>query len=276
MAGTAASSWRPGVRHRRGGRLFAIVVASGFSRTYDDHRTPMTALPWPPPGELRLDSLRPYDGRGVRIAIVDSGVHDAHPHVAGCAIEGVGVDAEGRVSPGFVDRLGHGTAVAAAIAEKAPGSTLLVARVFERELKATAAALVAAVDWAVAGRARLINLSLGTTNPAHADLLAAAVGRARSAGVWIVAAGPEPEVAWLPGSLPDVIGVSLDWTLPRDQCCVEVDQPGSGEDRASRISVRASGYPRPIPGVPPERNLKGLSFAVANATGLLALTLTGK
>jgi hypothetical protein len=31
-----------------------------------------------------------------------------------------------------------------------------------------------------------------------------------------------------------------------------------------------SGYPRPVPGVPPERNLKGISFAVANVTGLLA------
>lgn len=34
--------------------------------------------------------------------------------------------------------------------------------------------------------------------------------------------------------------------------------------------ARASGYPRPIPGVPPERNLKGISFAVANVTGVLA------
>jgi hypothetical protein len=41
----------------------------------------------------------------------------------------------------------------------------------------------------------------------------------------------------------------------------------------AKRSVRASGYPRPIPGVDPERNLKGLSFAVANATGLLALML---
>ncbi len=38
---------------------------------------------------------------------------------------------------------------------------------------------------------------------------------------------------------------------------------------------RASGYPRPAPGIPPERNLKGLSFAVANVTGALARTLTG-
>ena len=47
-------------------------------------------------------------------------------------------------------------------------------------------------------------------------------------------------------------------------------------DPDGEVRVKASGFPRPIPGVPPERNLKGLSFAVANATGLLALTLQGE
>ena len=42
------------------------------------------------------------------------------------------------------------------------------------------------------------------------------------------------------------------------------------------VRLRASGYPRPIPGVPPERNLKGLSFAVANASGFLALAIEGQ
>ena len=32
----------------------------------------------------------------------------------------------------------------------------------------------------------------------------------------------------------------------------------------------ASPYPRPIPGVPVERNLSGVSFAVANVSGLAA------
>ena len=39
---------------------------------------------------------------------------------------------------------------------------------------------------------------------------------------------------------------------------------------ASRPLFRASGYPRPIPGVPREKNLAGISFAVANATGFIA------
>ena len=39
------------------------------------------------------------------------------------------------------------------------------------------------------------------------------------------------------------------------------------------VDLAASGYPRPIPGVPVERNLSGISFAVANVTGFLARLL---
>ncbi|HKE03537.1 MAG TPA: hypothetical protein VKE91_05735, partial [Blastocatellia bacterium] len=39
----------------------------------------------------------------------------------------------------------------------------------------------------------------------------------------------------------------------------------------SRPLFFASGYPRSIPGVPPERNLTGISFAVANMTGFVSL-----
>ncbi|MBA3271999.1 MAG: hypothetical protein H0T71_15960, partial [Acidobacteria bacterium] len=78
--------------------------------------------------------------------------------------------------------------------------------------------------------------------------------------------GPQEGEPWLPGSLPGVIGVEFDLGLPRDACDVTIDAAGE-------IRVRASGYPRPIPGVPPERNLNGLSFAVANASGLLARVL---
>jgi subtilisin family serine protease len=208
----------------------------------------------------------------VRVAIVDSGVHVGHPHVAGSIIEGVGIDARGQAQGDFVDRLGHGTAVAAAIREKAPGATLIAVKVFDRELKATADALVAAIDWAVASRVDLINLSLGTANAAHAAPLSAALERATAAGAWVVAAGASEGVQWLPGTLPGALAVALDWTVPRERAFVEVDDSVAPR----RLSIRASGYPRPIPGVPPERNLKGVSFAVANATGLLALAIDAR
>ena len=81
-----------------------------------------------------------------------------------------------------------------------------------------------------------------------------------------VAAGEQGGVRWLPGSLPGVWAVTLDWTVPRETCWLDhANQDGA--------AFRASGFPRPIPGVPPERNVKGLSFAVANVTGIVARLL---
>jgi hypothetical protein len=225
----------------------------------------------PSAGVLRQDDLRPRTGRGVRIAIIDSGVHAPHPHVGGVA-GGVGIDADGGQHPDAVDRLGHGTAVAAVIREKAPEAELWIAKVFDRKLTASVEALVAGIDWALTRRVHLINLSLGTANPAHEDLLRSAVARVRAAGAWIVTAGPQGDVRWLPGALDDVVPVTLDWTLPRDTCTLET-RVEAADPATHGLCARASGLPRPIPGVPPERNIKGLSFAVANVTGLLALTL---
>ena len=216
--------------------------------------------------ELRLDDLEGRRG-GVAIAIIDSGVHAAHPHVQRVA-GGVGVTDAGERIDDYVDRLGHGTAVAAVIREKAPEADLLAVKVFDRELRATGEALVAALQWSRNAGVRLINLSLGTDNVAYESALAREVAACRETGIDIVAAGPQGHVRWLPGSLADVVAVELDMSLPRETVRVTIGADGN-------VVVAASGYPRPIPGVPVERNLKGLSFAVANATGLLARLLAG-
>jgi subtilisin family serine protease len=197
----------------------------------------------------------------VRVAVVDSGVHAAHPHIGGIA-GGVAIDENGVEHQDYVDRLGHGTAVAAAIREKAPGADIYAVRVFDRVLSTRIGTLVHAIDWAARNGMHLANLSLGTSNPQHEPALRDAVSRASAAGLLIVAARDDEGVRWLPGSLPGVIPVQLDWTCPRDTVRrVEIDG----------VTVfRASGYPRPIPGVPVERNLNGISFAVANVTGFLA------
>jgi subtilisin family serine protease len=198
----------------------------------------------------------------VRVAIVDSGVHAAHPHVQG-VWGGVGVDDFGQMTEEFVDHLGHGTAVAAVIREKAPEAQLFVVKVFHRQLTATGSALVAAIRASREAGANIINLSLGTTNPDHESALSSEVSAARADRIVIVAAAPHAGERWLPGAIPGVVRATLDMTLPRDRCRAAIDADGE-------ITIAASGYPRPIPGVPPERNLQGVSFAVANVSGLLA------
>ena len=200
-------------------------------------------------------------GAGIRIAVIDSGVHADHPHVAGVA-GGIAIRADGSTGPDYIDRLGHGTAVTAAIKEKAPAAELYAVRIFEERLSGDIDVLLRAIEWSAEAGMQLVNLSLGTANPTHEIALRESVRHAVDRGALIVAARDEGGISWLPGALPGVIPVQLDWDCPRD------------EYRTCRIDgvhvFRASGYPREIPGVPRERNLSGISFAVANVTGLLA------
>jgi len=197
----------------------------------------------------------------VRIAVIDSGVHPGHPHIAATGLlPGVAVLADGSLDEGAeaaLDRVGHGTAVTAAIQQLAPEALILPVRVFREGLRASPRALIAAMDWASAQGADLINLSLGTTNPAHAEHFAAAAARSRARIVAPrMAADDTP--CW-PGMLAGVIAVGLDWDVPR----------GTARRGADGV-LYASGYPRPIEGVPQQRNLHGISFATAQVTGLLA------
>jgi subtilisin family serine protease len=205
-----------------------------------------------------------FTGRGVRVAVIDSGVHAAHPHVGGVA-GGLAIRADGSTEADFVDRLGHGTAVAAAIHEKAPDAELFAVKIFDRSLATDVPTLVAAIDQAARWGANLINLSLGTIASERTDDLARAVQRARLGGAFLVSAARDDDVVWLPGSLDDVLPVRLDWSCDRGAYRV-VSENG-------RSCIAASGYPRDIPGVPRERNIKGVSFAVANATGFAARAL---
>lgn len=206
--------------------------------------------------------LAPRTGRGTRVAVIDSGIAPGHPHV-GAVAGGLRIGRRGEEDDDWVDRIGHGTAVAAVIREKAPDAELFAVRVFERELATTADALALAIRRAAELDAQFINLSLGTPNPAHAEVLTRAVRHAAERGALVVSAFELDGTVWLPGSIDGVMGVRLDWNVPRT--AVRLHHGAGG-----RVLAVASGYPRPIPGVDPERNLKGISFAVANVTGVLA------
>lgn len=198
----------------------------------------------------------------MRIAVVDSGVHASHPHVNGVA-GGVSITPDGREEADFTDRLGHGTAVTAVIRERVPEAEIYAVKVFHDSLATRIESLVHALDWSASHGAHLINLSLGTDNPQHEAVLRERVERLAGQGIKLVAAYEDAGTRWLPGLIAGVIPVVLDWDCPRGEFRTSVLPDG-------RTLYHASGFPRPIPGVSPERNLKGISFAVANVTGLLA------
>jgi Subtilase family len=207
----------------------------------------------------------------MRIAVIDSGVAIPHPHIGPIA-GGVSIDENGE-SPDFSDRIGHGTAVMAAVMEKIDGEKIhgekiprgkvssekvpnveyFAVRVFQTSLRTRIEFILAAIEWCLAQRIDVVNLSLGTTNPAHAERFIPFIEQFRDKVQLISAAST------LPGSLPGVIAVHEDRDCPRDEY-----------RRLGPQEFAASGYPRPIPGVPPERNLSGISFAVANMTGFFA------
>ena len=81
----------------------------------------------------------------MRVGVIDSGVHAAHPHVNGVA-GGIGFTSDGREVRDYVARLGHRTAVTAVICEKAPESEVFAVKIFHDSLATHIEALVAAID----------------------------------------------------------------------------------------------------------------------------------
>jgi hypothetical protein len=187
-------------------------------------------------------------------------VNPAHPHVERVA-GGVWIRESGN-SEDYIDRLGHGTAVAAAIREKAPTAEIYAVKVFDRSLSTTGTILLRALDWSLDSGMQFINLSLGTLNEKYREPFLDRIERAERAGIRIVSAYETKGRSMLPGCLPGVIGVVLAPECPRSEV-VKASRNGN-------TVCGASGFPRDIPGVPKERNLQGISFAVANVTGFLA------
>jgi subtilisin family serine protease len=198
-------------------------------------------------------------GYGLKVAVIDSGINAKHPHIS-APTHAVHFDPEDGESS-CEDVLGHGTAVTAAIQEKAPEADYYILRLFGDSLRTNSSRLVRAIEWTIEHQMDVVNLSLGSPNFAQIALFQSLVIRATEAGALLVAARFSPRGPVLPGFLSGVISVDVDWDLPRDEYRVS-------DDRGFPVFY-ASGFPRPLEGVPLDRNLSGISFAVANMTGFI-------
>lgn len=176
--------------------------------------------------QWQLDELqattawRTSTGRGVTVAVIDSGVDGSHPDLVGQVLPGIDLVApDGAAEP---DPVGHGTTVAGLIAGRnddkrgvvglAPDARILPVRVLDEENRYDDAMIVAkGVRWAVDNGARVINLSLGGSGDSPA--LAAALDYAFARDVVVVActgnlATSSTTKVWYPAREPGVVAVA--------------------------------------------------------------------
>ncbi|PWC37691.1 S8 family serine peptidase [Azospirillum sp. TSO35-2] len=188
----------------------------------------------------------------MRVAVIDSGIALPGVPVAERAAFRLRPDALGvEQLPAQPDRVGHGSAVAAAILAQAPAAELIDVQIFHDGVTASPAAVAAALRWAADRGARLATLSLGL--PADRPVLRAAVEAALARGLLLVAASPARGGPVWPAAYPGVIAATGD-----ARC-------GPGE-----VSVLPTAFgtcPRRPDGDP---RAGGASLAVGHLAGLLA------
>src|SRR5262245_11259608 len=154
-------------------------------------------------------------GYGLKIAVIDTGINVGHSHI--CAPTHAVVFDPDETEFSSEDNLGHGTAVTAAIQEKAPLADYYILKLFGNSLRTAGSRLLHAIEWTIEHRMDVVNMSLGTANFAYRSSLESLVVRANAAGVLLVAARYSESTPVLPGMLAGVISVDVDWNLPRDQ-----------------------------------------------------------
>ena len=149
-------------------------------------------------------------GRGVNVAVIDSGIDLGHPKVGSIAASVDISSVNGRIEyrDGKGDRAGHGTACAGIIRRKAPGAELFSIGIFDENLMTDSNSLIAAIEWAIDHRMHLINLSLGSTDGSVRDKLLAVCRRASATGIVLVAAEHNEGMESFPAIFPEVIGVT--------------------------------------------------------------------
>ncbi len=202
-----------------------------------------------------------YEGSGVEVAVLDTGVDAEHPDLAGKVQQAQ--DFSGSPT-GPADRFGHGTHVAATIAGAgagaggtrkgvAPKADLLVGKVLGDDGYGYESWIIAGMEWAAAEGAKVVNMSLGGGATDGTDPMSQAVNdiTARTGTLFVVSAGNEgqDESIGTPGAAASALTVAA------------VDRNDALADFSSRGPRLGDA------GLKPEISAPGVGIVAARAAG---------
>jgi subtilisin family serine protease len=215
-------------------------------------------------------------GRGVKVAIIDTGCDMNHPTLRSHVIAGwdfVGNDADPSEQRGNLDSdrdgvrdeaFGHGTHVAGIVHLIAPDAQLLIVRVLDSEGRGDLVNVAAGVRWAVEHGAKVINLSLGTRG--EADALQDVLEEAAQEGVIIVSSA---------GNTGGTIDPSPDKRPGQSSSVADVAACDVNANGAAFSSVDHSHVLLSAPGIGIRSTFPGGGFKLWNGTSMSAPFVTG-
>lgn len=161
-------------------------------------------------------------GDGVRVAVIDSGIEGTHPDLVAPVTRSVRVVAGVRnrltiIPAPATDTAGHGTACADIIASLAPNVELWSICALGPDCRGSSTVLLAALEWAIAEGAHVINLSLGTRDMALAEPLRNLVDEAYRKSLLVVAAANNvPGVRSYPAVFSSLVCVDAEYLPDRE------------------------------------------------------------
>ena len=214
------------------------------------------------------------EGKGVKVAVIDTGIDASHPDLAGSVDGGYSAITKTENPADYQDDNGHGSHVAGTIAGHrdgkgvvgvAPQARLYAVKVLDADGSGNLSDVIDGIVWAAKNHMDVANMSLGA--PVDSEAMKRAVRFARGSGVVIIcAAGNSGGSVGFPGAYEDVIAVaasdSNDKLAPFSSRGPEVDFIAPGVDV---LSVRMGGG---------FISYSGTSMASPHVAGLAALVVS--